>query len=314
MKTPILRPAAEAVLFGFERIGMVIRIAWLPIVLVLALYAATFFFLVGEAGLSSMPPIDGDDPEEAMRALLEMEGVATFYALQMTILPLLATLLLSCVFVAVTRASTLADYEPPRTPFYFALGAREIRYFLAVLFYVILLFLAAAALAGVGAAVCFAAVSAAGGLADQAKAIVFAPMAAIILWLALVWMWLAVRFLPALPIAAVENRISFGDAWKMTKGNFWRLVLSTVMFFAMLQTLLFVLLLAIFLPAAVILGLVAGFGYGFMGEAALAVFALLVILAIPAVIALIAFAVAARAAFPGRIYAYLSGCGDACRI
>lgn len=313
MKTPILRPATEAVLFGFERIGMVIRIAWLPIVVAIGVYAGSFFMLLGASAFDNLP-VSVDHPEQTVEAILKSPGFAAFYALNSILLPLLVSLILSCVYVAVTRASTLAAYEPPNLPFYFALGPREIRYFIARLLYVVLIILVTIAIAAAGAGVAALAIGGIEAAEGQAKALVIAPAAAIGVWLALVWLWVLLRFLPVLPIAAVENRIAFGDAWRMTKGNFWRLLMSGAMFIAMLQGLLFVFVLAIVAPAAIVLGLIAAFGAGFVGPAALVVMALLVLVLIPGIIALAAFGLAAQAAYPARIYAYLSGCGDDCKI
>jgi hypothetical protein len=312
MKTPILRPASEAVLFGFERIGMMIRIGWLPIVLSIGLYAASFLLLVGSGGF---PVIDASgDPEAVFEGLLSSPGFAGFYFLQASVLPLLVSLILSCVYVAATRAATLAEYEPPRLPFYFALGGRELRYFVTRILYALLIIAATVAIGGVAAAVILAAIAGGQGVDGQAKALVIAPAAALGVALFILWMWVLLRFLPVLPIAAVENRISFGDAWKMTKGNFWRLLFSGALFLAIMQGVLWVFILAIALPSVVIVGLFAAIGYGFAGESALLVFGLLALVAIPAMIAFAAFGVGAQAAFPARIYAYLSGCGDDCKI
>jgi len=312
MKTPVMRPVTEAVLFGFERIGMVIRIAWLPIALVIALYlmiASSFF-----GGISSLPDLSGDDPEDAMQSILGAGGLYRFYILQFTLMPIATTLILSCVYVAITRASTLADYEPPRLPFYFALGPREFRYFIVRILYAILTAVVVVVAGGLGAAVGVLGLNGVAGADFQMAALVIAVTAAAILALAIAGLWVIVRFMPVLVIAAVENRISFGDAWKMSKGNFWRILLSSAMFVAMLQGALTVLILAVLVPAGIIIALVAALGFGLAGPAAFGVFALFALIVIPVVIAIAAFGVAAQASFPARLYAYLSGCGDACKI
>lgn len=313
MKTPVLRPATEAVLFGFERIGMVIRIAWLPIVIAIALYVVPFVLFMG-GSIHETVQYSSGDPEAAIEALFESPGFIGFYILQSTILPLLASLVLSCVYVAATRASTLAEYEPPSLPFYFALGPRELKYWVTKILYAILIVLVTVVIASVGAGVAAGAVAGAEAMDGEAKALVIAPAVAIGIWLVLIWLWILLRFLPVLPIAAVENRIAFGDAWKMTKGNFWRLLLSGAMFLALLQGVTLILFVAIILPPAIILGLLAVFGAGFIGPAALILLVLLGLIVFAGMIALAAFALAAESAYPARIYAYLSGCGDACKI
>ncbi len=313
MKTPVLRPPLEAVLFGFERIGMVIRIAWLPIVLSLALYAVTFYALVGGEVLGDIN-WTASEPDAALERIMAHEGFAQFYLLQSIVLPLLVSLILTCVYVAITRASTLAEYEPPSLPFYFALGPRELRYFVVRILYAILIIVSAVIFFGLIAGAVAAVVAVTGSIDAGANPLVIVPGAAVAIWLFLVWLWIVMRFLPVLPIAAVENRIAFGDAWKMTKGNFWRLVVSGLFFLALMNGMIFVLVLIIFAPAVLILGLLGAFASGFVGAAGFALLALLALLAVPAFIVIGSFGLAAEAAFPARLYAYLSGCGDDCKI
>ena len=313
MKTPILRPATEAVLFGFERIGMIIRIAWLPIVLSIGLFVGSYWLLVGGNG-PEFSDFNLNDPEQIFEGLIASPGFVSYYLLQVTLLPLLASLILSCVYVAATRASTLADYEPPNMPFYFALGGREIRYFIVRILYFILLIVASALIGSVGLGVAAITIGALDAVDGDGAPLMISLAVAVGFCLFVAWLWVVVRFLPVLPIAAIENRISFGDAWKMTKGNFWRLVMSGAMFLAIMEGVLFVFLLALFLPAIIVLGLIAAIGASIAGPGALIVLTPLVIIAIVAVVVIAAFALAARSAYTGRIYAYLSGCGEACKI
>ncbi len=313
MKTPVLRPPVEAVLFGFERIGMVIRIAWLPIVLSIGLYVASFYSLMGGEVLGGID-WSAAEPSITLERIIAHESFAQFYLLHSLVLPLLVSLILTCVYVAVTRASTLANYEPPSLPFYFALGPRELRYFVVRILYGILIAVTAVIFFGLIAGVVAAVVAVTGSINTGANPLVIAPGAAVAIWLFIVWLWIVMRFLPVLPIAAVENRIAFGDAWKMTKGNFWRLVVSGLFFVALMQGVMFTLMLVIFVPAALIFGLVGAVAYSFSAAASIALLALFVVVAIPAFIAIGSFALAATAAFPARIYAYLSGCGDECKI
>ncbi len=312
MKTPILRPPLEAVLFGFERIGMVIRIAWLPIVIVILLYGGSFALLAG-AGLSAGDFTSGD-PEEAIEAAFENSGFLATYALLTMIMPFVTMLVLSCVYVAVIRASTFADFEPPSLPFYFALGPRELRYFVTQLLYGIIIGVTAVVMAAFVAGAIGLTAVASEAVDGQAKALIVAPGAVLAIWIFLVWLWVVLRLLPVLPIAAVENRISFGDAWALTKGNFWRLLISGALFLSILQGVVLILFVMFFIPAAVAIGLLAIAGFGVVGPAAFALFALLALVIVPAIIALASFTLAAEAAFPARIYAYLSDCGEACRI
>lgn len=325
MKAPVLRPPVEAVLFGFERIGMVVRLAWLPIVLCFLLYAGAFVQFGGAGDFAFIAPAASEmaasgDASDRIRDIAErvasMQGGmgAGYMILQSTLLPLLASLILSCVYVAVTRASARADYEPPRLPFYFAIGGRELRYFAVRILYAIVAMLSGAVFfLGMAAALALG-VALATPLEGAAKAVSIAPAAAVAVALLIAWIGILVRLLPVFPIAAVENRIAFGDAWRMTKGQALRLLASGVFFMAMLQATLLALLLIIILPAAIVFGLVAAIGYAAFGTASLVIFAPLALLAVPAIVAIVAFGVAAEAAFPARLYAYLSGCGEDCKI
>ncbi len=291
---------------------MVIRIAWLPIVLVILLYAGSFVLLAG-AGLGSAD-FSGADPEEAIGALFESSGFLAGYLVISFVMPFVSMLILACVYVAVTRAATYTNFEPPSLPFYFALGSRELRYFVTQILYGIIIGFSAMITAGlVFGAIGLTAV-ATEAVDGQAKALIAAPGAALAIWIVLVWLWIVLRLLPVLPIAAVENRISFGDAWTMTKGNFWRLLISGALFVSVLQGVVMMLFIIFFIPAAVIIGLLAFVGFGVVGPAAFALFVLLALFLVPAVIALASFTLAAEAAFPARIYAYLTGCGEECRL
>ncbi len=314
MKTPILRPATEAVLFGFERIGMVIRIAWLPIVITIALSFLFCGLLIDPEEIFALAEA-GEDPERIFESVfVSSPAPSGMFFLKSLAFSLVQMLVMSCVYVAITRASTLADYEPPEMPFYIALGGRELRYFVVRILYAILIIVATLLIGATGAGL--AAVTA--GIVSAApsvnEALIITPAVAAGVWLVLIWLWVVLRFLPVLPIAAVENRIAFGEAWNMTKGNFWRLVLSGAMFLAIFEAVLIIFILALFVPAGLVLGLASALGASMIGAGALVLLAPLGIIAIVAVVVIAAFAVAAQAAWPARLYAYLSGCGEACRI
>lgn len=312
MKLPVLRPPLEAVLFGFERIGMVIRIAWLPIAIVVLLYGGAIALLAG-FGFNAVD-ISSSDPEEALEAMAASGGFVGGYIALMGIMPLVSMLVLSCVYVAVVRASTFTDFEPPSLPFYFALGPRELRYFAAQFLYGLLIAFSMMVMIGLVAVVIALTAVATEAIDGQGKALIAAPGAALAIWIFIIWLWVVLRFLPVLPIAAVENRISFGDAWNLTKGNFWRLFVSGALFLSVLQGVVFLLFVLFYIPAAIVIGLLAIAGFGLVGPVSFALFALLAIVFIPATIALASFSLAAEAAFPARVYAYLTGCGDDCRI
>lgn len=310
VKTPIIRPAVEAIVFGFERIGMVVRIAWLPIIIVLVLYAAAFMALAAAADIT----LTGD-VESQIEDLIANPAALAVYRLFTTILPISSMLILSCVYVALTRAATHAAYEPPNLPFYFAFGSREFRYFLTRILYTLLIIAATLVLLLVGAALGAGAYALYSTADEMMRAAIIGCGVSASVWLLLIWLWVIVRFLPVLPIAAVENRIAFGDAWKMTKGAFWRISLSGAFFVAMLQGVAFVLMIALILPVAIIGGVMLAVGASTsFGPALIAAVAVSVLILVPGFIAMAALIMAAQAAFPARLYAYLTGCGEDCKI
>ena len=323
----MLRPVLEAVTFGFERIGMMIRIAWFPIVLTIALHAALFSMIfdfshfegaLQEAAGETLS--DSRSPEAAFEDSLEDAfeeigpgGVGGFVLLSI-LGSLLSALLFAPVLVAATRASTLADYEPPSWPIYFAMGGREIRYFVVQFLYGLLI-IALSVLAGGVAIGAIAGMSELLSSMDGPLRLFVSAVGALIgagaIFIAI---WVALRFITVLPIAAVENRIDFGAAWRMTKGNFWRVVLSGLFFINILPAATGVLFIAMLAPALIILLLAGGVLSSIAGAAAYGLVGLAVLFLIPAVIAVASFSLGAQAAFPARLYAYLSGCGDDCKI
>lgn len=326
MKLPILRPGVEAVVYGFERIGMAIRIGWFPILLVLIAYGAILALAggafvasdIGEAGQTTRIEVeDMDDFEVAVEEFFEdgpgaglMAGFFVLWALG----PFIALVLLSCVYVAITRSATHSDYEPPSGPVFFRLGGREFRYFAARVLYsiisaVIMIFFGLLAVGTLGLGI--AGAEGIGGSFGVSVGSVGGAAALIIGYLGV---WFAMRFLPALPIAAVENKIEFGEAWKLTKGTIFRLPLSGFFFVALNAAVGYALLILIFLPVLIILGLIGGIGAGLTGGFSFAVFALMIPIGIAGVLAVSAFSVATEAAFAARLYAYLTDCGDECRV
>ncbi|MEM1397688.1 MAG: hypothetical protein AAGH38_09615, partial [Pseudomonadota bacterium] len=103
-------------------------------------------------------------------------------------------------------------------------------------------------------------------------------------------------------------------AWDMTKGNFWRLVLSYLFFQSLLAGALLTLTSILVVPVAIVFGILAYGVSGFSVEIVGVVVGLGLLTLIPVSIVIAAFGLGATAAFPGRLYAYLSGCGDDCKI
>ncbi|MEL6370395.1 MAG: hypothetical protein AAFY84_05790 [Pseudomonadota bacterium] len=325
-KLPFLRPGLEAILFGFERIGMIIRIAWLPLLLTFAVIAGMIGFFMVDTGAfdrvyEAMEVVaeEGEDGLETFEVELEdafiddAEFIGAYFVFNvvMMVVPLI---LMACVYVAVMRAATLAAYEPPTLPFYFALGGRELRYALVTLLLIVLVFvimIAMFALIG-GVTAGGAAIADTFGIVESP--IFAAPMAAIVVAIVIAALIIGVRFLPVLPLAAIENRISFGDAWRLTSGNSFRLLIAGAFFLAMLQGTLFVVFLMVFIPTLIVLAIVGSLAAAISNILAGIVVFIGVLIAIAGFIGFAAFSVGAQSAFPGRVYAYLTNCGEDCKI
>ncbi|MEM9168131.1 MAG: hypothetical protein AAGC56_00625 [Pseudomonadota bacterium] len=315
MKTPMLRPVVEALVFGFEQIPTVIRIGWFPLLLAIIIPTVAFSTLCGPT-CSPQIVVEGEgDPEIIAEAVGEaLEAINPVLLVSCAVIVgLIAELLVAPIMVVVTRAATRADYTPPRGPIYFALGPREIRYVLVQLIYGVIIAVLVTVFGGLAALAIGGGVAAMEETGGAAGGFALGAGALAALALGLVGLWLALRFLPVLAIAAVDNRIDFGGAWAMTKGNFWRLAISGLFFINLLSVATMVFFLVIILPVALVLLLASAALSALLGAGAFVLMALLALIALPAGIAVICFSVAAEAAYPGRIYAYLSGCGDECK-
>ena len=305
MKTPVLRPAVETIVFAFENIVSIVRIGWLPFFLAMLLYVASFVLFLGPqlVGLGTGYEASGIIIDN----LPGSAGFLIFCITQLTLLPYAAMLLLACVYVAINRAAVEEDYSFPSGVLFFRLGPRELRFFLAQLLYglfigvcvsvVIAILLALAALAG----------TAVDAVDEGAQIFIITPVVMLAIWVFLIGLWLILRFLPVTAIAAVENRIAFGDAWAMTKGNFWRIIGAGVFFFFLYQAVVLAAVLMSTIPALFVMGVFFSAGAAFGDFVAIAGFILMGIVGVLVLVAFIAFAASAEISFPARIYAHLSG-------
>ena len=275
-KLPVGDTISFIMRFAATNIGLLLRVAWLPVVASLAGSALIF----GAFGLTDLAALQDD----AMPAEPDAELMALGY-----LLSFVGMLLFVPGFVIVTRKAA-GGYAPPRGPFAgFRFGGRELRVIgAAILWYLLFVaFYIAAVLvfAVLGGGFFALAMSGESAMIGMGLVMVIAMLA---LFGGLIFLF--VRTMLFVPMAAVENRIALGDAWRATRGNFWRLLAVGLVLYAALT--------GIYLVFAII-G-VALFGIG--GEAALAPgIAVLSLLAIPAYL----FAYPLFLAFPGRAIAAL---------
>lgn len=318
MTLPMLRPALEAVTFGFERIAMMVRLAWLPIALVIGLHVAVGVWLsttFGVADLAATAHMDTEAGPDLDFSVVDVSGADVGLGLLAVFgLALGSIALFSPVLVAATRAASRSDYEPPSGPAYFVFGPRQVRYVVVQLGYGMLLVTLLAVFGGMAALVGVGCVAAATEMSGPLAPLLGATGVGAAVAITLTGVWIGLRFLPVLAIAAVESRIAFGAAWAMTKGNFWRLLLSGLFFVQILQGSIAVVFIAFVVPVVAMTALLATAISGFVGPAVAILVAIAALVVLPAIIAVAAFTLGAQAAYPGRVYAYLSGCGEDCKI
>ena len=285
-------PVGETVSFcaGFARRNMLLllRLAWLPVLLSLG-GTALILASMGSGALeaATLGTNTYDDPNLGLMGLGYL-------------LSLLGALAFVPAYVVVTRRAA-GGYEPPSGLFAgFRFGGREWRVIGAALLW-FLLFMAVyfgltiiiALLTG-GIMAATMAGGEPGGAAFAVVGIVsvvamFATLGFVVFFL--------VRTMLFIPMAAIENRIALADAWRATKGNFWRLLAVGLL----LYLIAFALYIAFFAVAAVVAGVGMGgdIGAGLsggLGGAAIGVIAVLGLLAIPAYLFLYLLFIA----YPGR--------------
>ncbi|MBP6014460.1 MAG: hypothetical protein KBA31_19685 [Alphaproteobacteria bacterium] len=197
---PIFQITGRAVWFVFSDLLTLFRLCWLPIGLLLATqYGLAYAVAHVSAGMQ----------------LEEMMETDAFAAVEFVDL-LLQGLALSVIAVAVHRIILFGDRRPDQY-FAFPFGKTEFLYVLmgglsiaAILVLVGIL--------GVG----FAIVGTAAGadvtrLTESTPLTIAAVIVALIGYVALVW--LALRLMVWPPAVVANNRLSFGEAWRLSKGN-----------------------------------------------------------------------------------------------
>lgn len=208
-KLPVRETIAFAYRFTLGELGTIIGLIWLPMVAIGILEFLPYG--LGDANLS---------PDQDPNAL----GAA---ALRGIVFWLASVLLYACVNVAVTRQAL--GLRKGTAIAHFNLGRAEFRVWGALLLLVAILFtlIFGMVLAVIAAG---AAAQAVGGQIAAGAAVTVVLVAALCLLLVSM---LRLGFL-LVPVAVVEEKISFERGWLLTRGNFWRI--ATVLFVVTLPT------------------------------------------------------------------------------
>jgi hypothetical protein len=200
---------AFAYRFTFQELGTIIGLIWLPMVAIGVLEFLPYG--LGDANLTA-----DQDPNALGAAALR--GIVFW---------LVSVLFYACVNVAVVRQAL--GLRKGTAVAYFNLGRAEFRVWGALLLLLAILF---ALILGLALAV-IAAGAAAQALGGQVAAALAATVVLVAGLCVLLVSMLRLGFL-LVPIAVVEEKISFERGWLLTQGNFWRI--AAVLFVVTLPT------------------------------------------------------------------------------
>ncbi|MEM7123973.1 MAG: hypothetical protein AAF563_22040 [Pseudomonadota bacterium] len=250
-KVQIGRTAIEGLRLFFGRFGTACRIAWVPLVILIIAqigyvllitpameaFGATFYY----------QNVEPEDDLAVVEAILEAGGeLFSQIGWQVLAFVLISAAAYMMLVVAWLRFGLLGDKLDGRIGL-LRLGGREIKTFFAYILWALLwlIMIGVTVLIGVG----FAQIS------PWLSAVAVVPMAIVmILW--------TTRLLLVFPSIALDQGMRWGMAWRMTKGNGWRLFTA----FGLATLLVF----AVSLVPSVIVALLA-FAVGFADTAAFSV-------------------------------------------
>jgi len=182
--------------FGFVRDNIRAILVW-----------SGLFFLLGLAMMLIMQPFYA-----AQLATMQAGAVAPPQFAPLLLMMVLLLVVMTVVWAAVFRAVLF----PEQSRFaYLRLGMDELRLLgcvlvLLIAFYLLML-VSGIVLVILGAAVM--------GMGGAASGVITIALAALVLSL-----WLGTRFSLAGPLTILERKIIIGRSWRMTRGNFWRLL------------------------------------------------------------------------------------------
>ncbi|MBU6298410.1 MAG: hypothetical protein KGJ79_04330 [Alphaproteobacteria bacterium] len=212
-KIPVIQTIKDSYRFTFGGLGTVIGLVWLPVVI---LTVGGYFVMVPYiGGMASV--FESGDMSQAGPWMVRIYGFQ-----------LASMVLMAVIAVAITREIL----NPLKRPVFlrFGLGGTELRvvggYFglvvLMMVFFIFMLLLST--LAGFLAKVLLPATGlAAGGMTAKLVLGAVVGILTLIGCLALIYVFVRLSFLLA-PGAVIEGGFGIEQSWKLTKGNFWRII------------------------------------------------------------------------------------------
>lgn len=205
---PIFQITGRAVWFVASNAFTLFRLSWLPIAL---LIAAEYAMAYGVAHVSSGMPL---------KAMLDTVAFAALIWADL----LLQALALSVVAVAVHRIILFDDRRPGQY-FAFPFGGTEFRYVLMGAMTLVALLVPILSAGLVIDALRWRAVQ--GGPPSENTALL-AATAAVGFVAFVVFMWLSLRLMVWPPAIVANNRLSFSEAWGLSRGNVFALLALTI--------------------------------------------------------------------------------------
>ncbi|MEL7030380.1 MAG: hypothetical protein AAGL49_14500, partial [Pseudomonadota bacterium] len=299
----------ETVSFGLKRWGVVLRVAWAPMLATAVVAAAALFLAFGPVmnDPELVAVIEGLEDETDMSVITEtmqpyLGTLAPAMILGLVVIFIAATAFYGMIAAPISRLVILG--EEPQGIFHLRFTGPAARYAVTqglLILIGLLMFGLVFAVTG--------AVAMTGGEAGEPPGALSGLGLGLFLAAPIVLILVNVRLLPMSPGSAAEDRILLLAAWRMTKGRFWALFGAAVVYFLLVLGIAMGVQIAMSLVQGVgvlVTGLLAaafGGGGAFLSAVvgALIAFVLLIANAI-----YLAFSYALQIAFPAIIYRELS--------
>lgn len=324
---PIFQTVGESLTFGFFHLFKVLRLAWLPMILIMVVWAAAVILVFGSGVTAVLTAgvaegFAGKDVWEQIFDGMAWETVGLGFG-AVAVLAYLAAALVSALVagsyaVPVYRLAAV-NASPPDGLFNLRIGPPQWRYLGATVIQIglilipVAVILAAsftiAAVAGDGFEPLFDAMLQDGEAYTEVSGPAGWGIFAVAVIGVIFVIWLALRLLTLLPATAAEDRIALGSAFSMTGGNVWRLLAAGIVYFIALAFISFALELALgiatLIGGALTVAIVAAFAGGGAGVAGAILGPLGVIVIAALYILYFAYSIGVQLAFPAVAYKYL---------